>query len=577
MESPLLYLTLCSLRNRLRVRLRRLREPRYLIGSIVGIGYLYIFFLRPRSRSGGARVPGALDLMQRARPAIELGAAGLLLLFMALEWLWPVPRKPALAFSRSDVQMLFTAPIPRRRLVRYKVLRSQLATVVSSGVMTLFFRPGGFVDGWTFFVGLTLVLATVNLHVTGISLSGAGPALSGRAGLVRRWLPRAIVALVFGVLGGTLALHWADLAATAARGGSVWSELQRLASTGAAGVVLWPFRAIVRLPLSPSTAEFFMALPWTLAALVLSYMWVIRIDVPFEEASAELSEKLAKIRQGGALAPRRPRGGAVATPFTLPLEGRAETAILWKNLILMGRFLSWQTLVRLAPIFILFTVLLTGAARRGAVTVALGAISLGIAAFTVVVGPQIGRSDLRHDLASLAVLKTWPVRGAALVRGEVLAPALVLTVIASLALIAGAVLASPEFVPRLADRAAYLTAALLVAPGLIAAQLLLQNALVVTFPSWVGTGPQRGGIDVMGQRLLVMAVMLLGLVLVMVPAAIVAGVAGLAYYGIVGIVPVVLPGLLAGGTLIVEALAASEMVGAILDRTDITAVDAPDT
>jgi hypothetical protein len=39
----------------------------------------------------------------------------------------------------------------------------------------------------------------------------------------------------------------------------------------------------------------------------------------------------------------------------------------------------------------------------------------------------------------------------------------------------------------------------------------------------------------------------------------------------------VLPGLLAGGTLIVEALAASEMVGAILDRTDITAVDAPDT
>lgn len=576
MDSPLLYLTLCSLRNRLRVRLRRLREPRYLIGSIVGIGYLYMFLLRPRSRSGGARVPGALDLMQRARPAIELGAAGLLLLFLALEWLWPVPRKPALAFSRSDVQVLFTAPIPRRRLVRYKVLRSQLATVVSSAVMTLFFRPGGFVDGWTFFVGLTLVLAAINLHVTGISLSGAGPALTGRAGVIRRWMPRAIAAIVFGVLGGTLALDWADLTSTASRGGSVLSELQRL-SSGAAGVVLWPFRAIVRLPLSESPAEFFRALPWTLAALVLNYMWVVRIDVPFEEASAELSEKLAKIRQGGALAPRRPRGGAVATPFVLPLEGRAETAILWKNLILMGRFLSWQTLVRVAPIFIVFTVLLTGAGRRGGVAVALGAISLGIAAFTVVVGPQIVRSDLRHDLASLAVLKTWPVRGAALVRGEVLAPALVLTVIASLALIAGAVLAPPEFVPRLADRAAYLVAALLVAPGLIAAQLLLQNALAVTFPSWVGTGPQRGGIDVMGQRLLVMVAMLLGLVLVMVPAAIVAGVAGLVYYGIVGIVPVVLPGMLAGGTLIVEALAGSEMVGAILDRTDISAVDAPDT
>ena len=34
---PLLYLTLRSTRNRLMVRLRRLREPKYLLGTVIGM------------------------------------------------------------------------------------------------------------------------------------------------------------------------------------------------------------------------------------------------------------------------------------------------------------------------------------------------------------------------------------------------------------------------------------------------------------------------------------------------------------------------------------------------------------
>ena len=50
-----LYIIVCSARNRARVRLRRLREPRYLIGAIVGVAYIYFsFFGRFRSAQSTA-------------------------------------------------------------------------------------------------------------------------------------------------------------------------------------------------------------------------------------------------------------------------------------------------------------------------------------------------------------------------------------------------------------------------------------------------------------------------------------------------------------------------------------------
>src|SRR3989442_189651 len=57
MVAASLYIIVCSARNRARVRLRRLREPRYLIGAIVGVAYMYFsFFGRLRgARSSAAR------------------------------------------------------------------------------------------------------------------------------------------------------------------------------------------------------------------------------------------------------------------------------------------------------------------------------------------------------------------------------------------------------------------------------------------------------------------------------------------------------------------------------------------
>lgn len=56
MLGALLYLRLTSLRNLLRVRLLRLKQPKYLVGAIVGAAYFWFFFSGARfSRRPAAR------------------------------------------------------------------------------------------------------------------------------------------------------------------------------------------------------------------------------------------------------------------------------------------------------------------------------------------------------------------------------------------------------------------------------------------------------------------------------------------------------------------------------------------
>ena len=44
MIGALIYLQVQSIKNRLRMRLRRLKKPKYLAGAAVGGAYFYFFF-----------------------------------------------------------------------------------------------------------------------------------------------------------------------------------------------------------------------------------------------------------------------------------------------------------------------------------------------------------------------------------------------------------------------------------------------------------------------------------------------------------------------------------------------------
>jgi hypothetical protein len=199
----------------------------------------------------------------------------------------------------------------------------------------------------------------------------------------------------------------------------------------------------------------------------------------------------------------------------------------------------------------------------------------------VLLGPQMMRNDLRQDLARLPMLKTWPVRGAALIRGEVLAPTVVVTAVAWLLLILAAVLGgglkpgSREATAFVAHRASYLAAAFVVAPAIILSQVVVQNGLAVLFPAWVAVGASRArGIDAMGQRLFMLAGILLTLVVSLIPGVMAAAALAFLIYQLTGAVPILLSALIVALVMAGECWLAIEGLGRILDRTDPSAVEA---
>src|SRR5207237_5169417 len=132
-----------------------------LIGLIVGLAYFWMMF--------GRRRPSGWS--NDTRSLIELIGAAILFLICAAAWIPGGRKRPALHFSQSDVQFLFTAPFTRKELIRYKLLRSQSGVLIGSAFMTLIFRPSSLANNWMFYAGIALTMTILNLHFTGISLS----------------------------------------------------------------------------------------------------------------------------------------------------------------------------------------------------------------------------------------------------------------------------------------------------------------------------------------------------------------------------------------------------------------------
>src|SRR5437879_969502 len=135
--SALLYLQFHSVKNRLLRRLGRLKQPKYLLGGIAGAIYFYFYFFRYmfRTYSGANAVLSATS--PRDLALYESIGALILLIIVLLAWFVPHQRA-ALAFTETEVAFLFPAPISRRGLIHYKLLRSQTAILFTTMLLTLF-------------------------------------------------------------------------------------------------------------------------------------------------------------------------------------------------------------------------------------------------------------------------------------------------------------------------------------------------------------------------------------------------------------------------------------------------------
>jgi hypothetical protein len=568
MTGAFLFLWFRSSWNLYRVRFQRLRQPRYAIGTIVGGLYFYMVVFR--SWGGRAYNAGPLAFVTHHRAGVELAASIMLFVIAALAWVLPRSGRPAIAFTRAEIQFLFPAPITRRQLIYYKLLRWAIATPLASAIVTFFLRPPSSAAGWTFFVGISLFMMTLNVYLTGVALTRDHFNEDGHPGPVHRWLPPAIVATGTLVLLGVVAIDWPQLSSLQ-QPGDVLAELGRLGDTRAAAIVLWPFRALVRVPLAASSSQLVAALPAALVLFALSVTWIVRSDTAFEENAAQSADRIAAAPRQARLARyqvRRP-------PFELAPSGAAETALLWKNLILLGRVPLKRTLLRVLPLIVVLGIALTTSAGDTFTTI-VADLSTVAAMIVVLIGPHAARYDLREDLTKLVILKTWPIRGAALVRGEILAPLGLLSALTAVC-VAGATMISPSgliWFAYVGERPSGPIAIFLVAIGLIAVQLVALNGLAVTFPAWVRIGPSRAsGLEMFGQRFLMMIGLWLALVVGALPPAIAAAIAGALVVFVFGVSPFFVAALVAFAGFILECYIATALVGRVLERTNVDDVE----
>jgi len=574
--SALFYLEYHSFKNRLVRRLRRLRQPKYLVGGIVGALYFYFYFFR--SLFGVPTHSAGMPLSFSSDNHALFEAFGAALLFVALLIAWIFPRqRAALAFSEAEVAFLFPAPITRRGLIHFKLLRSQAGILFATFILMLVTnRLGGKL--WIHAAGWWLMLSTLNLHLLGSSF--ARTMLLDRG--ITNWQRRiAIVVLV--LLLGLAVIVWARRAlppfqiADFGNASGAKAYLQQLVQSGPIPWILYPFRAIIRPYLAPDAMNFLSALPAALLLLGLHYWWVIRSDVSFEEASVEasrkLADKLADLR-GGKWNLSSRKFKSRKPPFRLRPSGPPTVAILWKNLISASRAFTLRACLTLGAIGLCLCLGVGQSSAQAELTSALGMASAMLVLWTFLLGPQMFRQDFRQDLPQAEVLKSYPLRGWEIALGELLAPAVILTGVQWFLLLVAASLCSQTPFPGV-GRSAVISICLgasLIVPALNLLILQVPNAAILLFPAWFQAGKAAQGIEATGQRIIFVFGQLLLLLLAIVPAVVAFALAFFFIKLLLGlIIAIFLAAAIAAIVIGCEAALGVVLLGLLFNRLDLSA------
>ncbi|MCE9672942.1 putative ABC exporter domain-containing protein [Myxococcus stipitatus] len=519
------FLWLASWRNRLRLQLQRLRRPRYLLGALVGLGYVYSVFLRRLDFSGplgsvppGVRLFAELSLVVSALATV-LGA-------------WALgPDRPSLTFSDAEVVQLFPAPVERTSLLHYKLARGWMGAALGALMATLFIGRLANPSPALFFAGSLLGLGTLYLHTTAASFTRTRLAARGWVGQGLRWGGVGLALMTVGWV-GFLALEAHPFPEDVGSGRQVGRWLESLLATPGVSALLWPARLLVAPSLARDLASFVHTLPPVGVMVVAHYVWLRVAEVPFEEAAvlrAESRTRERALRGSG----RGGKAGAIPlrkAPFRLAARGRPEVALVWKNLIARKRLGGGA----LSLVVFLLTggvvAALMGDARLFTDTRrVLGPLALTAAVLLTVMGPSAFRMDLRMDMPKLDLLRALPLAGWQVVGAELAASAL--AVGAFQVGLLGVALGMGPGVEDEGLRAAWgpgLLSLGFVLPAVSLAGLFVQNAAVVLFPAWVPAdrGERARGIEALGQRLLTLMGSLVVTLVGLAPASLVGLVVG---------------------------------------------------
>ena len=575
------YLVTRSFVNGVLFRLRRLRQPKYLLGAILGAAYFYFYFGRflavsrmPLGAGNGAASPHGL----------EIGAAILFVATIVLSWILPASRA-AVAFTEAEIAFLFPAPITRRTLVIMRLVKSQFALLLFSVFMTLLsgrFHLGS--EVWMRIGGWWVIMNTLNMHRLGASFALQRLRERGMADGKRRVLV-VLVLVAFVALVEFMRRSLPpppDLATALRGGGEVTNYIVQLLHTGPLRYVLAPFKLIVAPNFAHEGVTFLRALLPAFGIMALHFIWVVRADVSFEDASIEAAKKRAAFLAARGRGELRARGKSdkARTPlWRLRPTGFAPIAFIWKSLLKSG---GRRTLGRWAAFF---AVLAAGAFALGRVEdltkplvvtafIIGGGCYIALLISFVMIG-QLSVAQLRQGIATMDLLKTYPIPGWQIALGELAGPVLLGSLMQWCSLGIGLMLLSiaPPLHPHLGTITAIAGGIALLLPIFNLSTAILPCAGALLYPGWFrpqeSTGP---GIENTGMKLILGIAQLLAVVVAMIPVA---------FFGAVAFFAVAKfttatewPALAAGGTamliLAMETGLGIAWLGSLYDEFDVS-------
>jgi ABC-2 type transport system permease protein len=498
-------LALRSFRNRIVSRVRRMRDPRYAVGALFGLVYFGWIFFRNR---GSARFFATGPASELRVDVVSLAVLALML------FAWALPGDSGgLEFSEAEIAFLFPAPLRRRDLLLYKVIRAQPQVLMSVAVFTFLGASR------SKFIGLWIAFSVMSIYMMLVALGRARLRQLGANFVVRLV---AVLAIAAGIV--ALGVYTANGMSLHFEGATPASLMKQLAAAFHQPLIA----AILFIPKLYAGAVFPPTLTTlatsSLALLVLAVAFFFlanRLNVAFEEGSLIRAQR----RHDALQQMRARRGGSYVmfkrarAPFRLAPTGRPEVAIVWKNTVATMRMsLAWIVII-----VVVFAVLLANAiwAPAGG-RAAIGMTFLMLTVLMPFIGPNIFTNDLRLDLPRLEVLKSYPLTGESIVAAEIAAPLVLIAAIEVLAIGCAWATVGGSHNISAAVGLQYAICALLLAVPVVALQLVIRNAVPIVFPAWAARAKEDPrGFVLTGQRLLLVLGNFVVLGIALIPAAIV--------------------------------------------------------
>ena len=507
MTRAFFELALRTFKNRIVARVRRMRDPRYAVGALFGLVYFgWIFFKNQRAATFFR--PGAGTMSE-----LRVDAASVFVLAIML-FAWALPGDSGgLEFSEAEIAFLFPAPLRRRDLLLYKIIRQQPQVMMSAAIFTLLGATR------SKFVGLWLAFSVMGIYMMLVALGRARLRLMGINFLVRLVLVLAITAGI--AAAGVYAVKGVPLHFQHGDGRSLPPEFAAIFRVPVVAAILFLPKLYAGAVFPPSLAALAASSLGLLILAVVFFFAADRLNVSFEEGSVVRAQR----RHAWVQQMRARRGGGYVmfkrarAPFRLAPTGPPEIAIIWKNSVATMRI----SLAGIVIILIVFGVLIAnalylhGEARNG-----IGIAFLMITCLFPFIGPNIFANDLRLDLPRLEVLKSYPLSGASIVAAEIAAPLVIISALELLSISCAAAVLGGSAKGSHLGGAEFAVIALLLAVPVVALQLLIRNAIPVIFPAWAARSKEDPrGFVLTGQRLMLVLGNFVILGFALIPAAVV--------------------------------------------------------